>query len=172
MQLANCWYFENEEKKTFSIQKESTLHLVLRLRGGGFPSIKFNSMGEPIILKFSDSAPNWRMINRGLNFEGICMNSKCAAYKNKVWIQKKFGKFNIAMEVYKSPCPICKKFCEKVENMGLYMGRCVSKGRIKGEKLEKTMESTQKKENEFLTFEDKDQTRVEWLYLEMEVFPL
>lgn len=62
------------------IQKESTLHLVLRLRGGGFPTIKFNSMNEPVIVKFGTDAPKWRMIARGFNLEGVCKNKDCEAY--------------------------------------------------------------------------------------------
>lgn len=55
--LNHCRYEQNGQILYLSIQKESTLHLVLRLRGGGFPSIKFNSMNEPIIGKFSEEAP-------------------------------------------------------------------------------------------------------------------
>lgn len=40
--------------------------------------------------------------------------------------------------------------------MGLYQARCKSKGRIKGEKDERNMESDQTKKGELLTFEDKD----------------
>ena len=52
------------------------------------------------------------------------------------------------------------------------MARCISKGRIKGESEEKRMESEHRQKDDFLTFEDKDETRVEWLYLEMEVLPV
>jgi hypothetical protein len=34
------------------------------------------------------------------------------------------------------------------------------------------MQSFQTKKDEFLTFEDKEETKLEWLYLEMEVLPL
>ena len=56
--------------------------------------------------------------------------------------------------------------------MALYQAKCISKGRIKGEEEERKMESQQTKVDEYLTFEDKDETRVDWLYLEMEVLPL
>lgn len=52
------------------------------------------------------------------------------------------------------------------------MAKCISKGRIKGEIEERTIKSMQTKKNEFLTFEDRDELRVDWLYLEMEVLPL
>jgi hypothetical protein len=64
-------------------------------------------MGEPIIGKFSDDAPKWRRIAHGLNLEGDCVNKKCVAFNQKVWIQKHFGKFSMTTEVHKSPCPMC-----------------------------------------------------------------
>lgn len=65
--LAKCRYIDHGVPKYMTIHKESTLHLVLRLRGGGFPTIRFNSMGEPIIGKFSEEAPAWRSLDFGLN---------------------------------------------------------------------------------------------------------
>lgn len=65
--LAKCRYWVDGAPRYTTIYKESTLHMVLRLRGGGFPTIKFNSMGEPIIGKFSEEAPDWRVVNIGLN---------------------------------------------------------------------------------------------------------
>ena len=56
--------------------------------------------------------------------------------------------------------------------MGIYQANCISKGRIKGEEKERNTQYVQTKKGEFLTFQDKDETRAEWLYLEMEVLPL
>ena len=134
------------------ISRECTIYQARRLAGGGFDPFKFNKMDRPIIGKFTKEAPDWRTINIGLNFEGICVNSKCKAFKDKVWIQKHFGKFNIAMEIYKSPCPMCNQFCQNVQNIGLYQARCINKGRIKGEKDERIIKYSQDKEDEFLTF--------------------
>lgn len=74
-------------------------------------------------------------------------NNSCEAFNKKVWIQKGFGKFNMITEVHNSVCPICKKMCEDVENMGLYQGKCISIGRIKGETEEKRMEYIQKEKD-------------------------
>jgi hypothetical protein len=62
--------------------KESTLHLVLRLRGGGYTK-EFADVSNPILakdLQFSESAPIWREVCNGLNFEGMCKNKGCKAY--------------------------------------------------------------------------------------------
>ena len=55
-------------------------------------------MNEPIVIKFSETAPVWRRIGYGLNLEGQCANLKCEAYHQKVWIVKGFGNFNITKE--------------------------------------------------------------------------
>ena len=56
------------------ICKESTLHLVLRLSGGGSPGVLFVDPTTASIenKKFSDNAPKWRIIDKGLNIEGEC----------------------------------------------------------------------------------------------------
>ena len=77
------------------------------LGGGGGDPIKFNNLEEPATKSFSSDAPDWRIINKGLNLEGICKNKNCKAFDKKVWTNKQFGLFNLSKEVYKSPCPIC-----------------------------------------------------------------
>lgn len=37
----------------------------------------------------------WRIVRKGLNLEGKCLNNNCDAYKKIVIINKKFGKFDI-----------------------------------------------------------------------------
>ena len=71
-------------------------------------------MNEPVIVKFGTDAPKWRVIESGINLEGVCKNKYCEAFGNKVWIKKGFGKFNITKEVYDSKCPICSKLCDNV----------------------------------------------------------
>jgi hypothetical protein len=75
--------------------------------------------------------------------EGLCKTLNCQAYKERVWIQKGYGKFNINKEVYDSQCPMCKKTVTDVDNMALYMGKITATGRIKGEEEPKTMQSFQ-----------------------------
>ena len=58
-----------------------------------------------------------------------------------MWIPKGYGDFSINEEVYSSECPICKKICKDVNNIGIYMALCKSKGMIKGEDEIKEMQS-------------------------------
>ena len=52
----------------------------------------------------------WRIVRKGLNLEGKCLNKNCDAYKKIVIINKKFGKFDILNE--KNFCPICNNIIE------------------------------------------------------------
>merc|ERR1711977_95996 len=64
----------------YCIQKESTLHLILRLRGGG-PTFEFADPSKGLEKrKWSSDAPDWRRCCKGLNYEGTCSNSECKAY--------------------------------------------------------------------------------------------
>ena len=60
-------------------------------------------------LGFSDSAPEWRGVTKGLNLFGICKNKDCRAFDKKV--VHKVGinqKFNLQNNVLNIKCPICK----------------------------------------------------------------
>ena len=84
----------------YNIQKESTLHLVLRLRGGGWSGFSFCSMSSNSIEKTkwgtTDDAPAWRQACNGLNYEGKCANRSCAAHGKKGNIfHAGFGQFHV-----------------------------------------------------------------------------
>lgn len=74
----------------YNIQNESMLHLVLRLRGGGFPSLMFNSLEKPIIKKFSSSGKKCNFVGSGMNLRAICINSMCTAFNQYVSCMKGF----------------------------------------------------------------------------------
>jgi ubiquitin len=66
----------------YNIKSESTMHLILRLRGGGGGSTKFADVSDTSALKkwkLDKNAPDWRTACRGINAEGYCANADCEA---------------------------------------------------------------------------------------------
>lgn len=75
---------------------------------------------DQIFRKFVSDAPKWRTVTNGLNYEAVCQNANCAAYKEKTWIQKGYGEFNVINDIFEGTvCPICKKPTEDPMNIGL-----------------------------------------------------
>jgi ubiquitin len=68
----------------YSIKHHSTVHMVLRLwGGGGFQPRAFVDMANEAGLQrhqWSRRAPKWRTASSGLNLEGRCTNSDCEAH--------------------------------------------------------------------------------------------
>lgn len=98
---------------SYAIQKDSTLDLVMFLRGGysvsqsascqTFADVSGGSLLTRI--KFSD-APDWTACCQGLNIEGRCVNSTCDAFNKMVVHQKGFKPFNLLLDGY-IKCPMC-----------------------------------------------------------------
>ena len=122
-----------EDKYTleyYNIQKESTLQLGLRMRGGGSEGEKskqFVDVTNEVGLKqkgFSNKAPKWRACKNGTNLEGNCMNSKCEAFNQRVIIPIGFKQFDLLLDSrkelkdqngnqkYFSACPMCQEYVE------------------------------------------------------------
>lgn len=92
----------------YDILKESTLHLVRRLRGGCIASkifIDVENTDAKVNLQWSESAPDWRIASEGVCFEGLCINSKCKAFNQLVLCNKNFGTFDL-MKITTN-CPMC-----------------------------------------------------------------
>ena len=98
----------------YNIQKESTLHLVLRLRGGGNPiGMKFvdiTQTSKATVHQWSTSAPDWRIVSPGLCLEGKCTNKDCKAYGKWVIVNKRLGTYDIARDQHTNKCPMCEKY--------------------------------------------------------------
>ena len=96
----------------YNIQKESTLHLVYRARGGGggaqFADISNTEAKQS--LEFSSSAPDWRTCQQGINLEGPCMNTQCQAFNQSVIIPISLSTFDLILDQSKSKCPVCAQF--------------------------------------------------------------
>ena len=93
----------------FNILQDSTLHLVLRLRGGGIP-INFTDVEKGLIdnLSFSYKAPKWRRVKEGLNIFGICKKKNCQAFNKEVIHKVGNNKnYNLQENIINIKCPIC-----------------------------------------------------------------
>jgi hypothetical protein len=96
-----------------NILKDSTLHLVLSIRGGGGSMAqKFVDLSKGKIqeLEFSKTAPNWRLCGQGLNIHGKCANESCKAYKDEIVCHIKGTTFDLINDTEKIKCPLCSNF--------------------------------------------------------------
>ena len=98
----------------YNIQKESTLHVVLPLRGGGGDA--FVDVTKTSALKtksWNESAPEWRLADRGLVLEGRCRNRNCRAANEMVIMNLGFMNYDLmnpSNEAKKlCACPMCKQ---------------------------------------------------------------
>lgn len=58
---------------------------------------------------FSDTAPNYRTVTKGINIYGICKGNNCKAHGKEVVVpQKKKKKFDLIKEKDNLECPECK----------------------------------------------------------------
>ena len=123
----------------YNIQKESTLYLVLPIRGGGPPCFNFIDVekGKVIELCFSKDAPEWRSVTKGLNLFGICENEECKAYKKEAIHKVGFPikKFSIGDNITEIKCPICgciiiSKTCGFWQCEYQFIGDKIEKGKL------------------------------------------
>jgi len=69
------------------------------------------------------------MISKGLTLLAICQNVACSAFGQEVCIQKGFGIFNIAKEIFNCICPVCKKPTKESNNLGYFQTNIKIEGR-------------------------------------------
>ena len=101
--------------------------------GAGFP-INFTDISKNIYEEhyFSETAPNYRIVSKGINVYGICKGKKCKAYKKEVICPLKNIKiFNLLEEKDDLECPICGGLI-----IPKTLGFFCCEYRIKGKKLE------------------------------------
>ena len=156
-----------EDERTleyYRIQNESILHLVLRLRGGG-TSIQFNKLSSVVEQDFSDSAPDWRGVERGISFQGECINSHCRAFKSIAISNLRFGIVDLSQ--LKAQCPMCSKYLKNVRNCGFFDCKWRFFG-IDSEGQERRGEG-QASSEKYTTFKEGDE--IEWRSLRIETTP-
>ena len=118
---------ENNNKTLFDYHIQngtSIFFMTIKNRGGGGLPMVFSNLREMEFRNFSETAPKWRRVGKGLNFFGICGCKMCDAGKNysEVIYPMKLGlneKFNLINNRDKIICPICSSFIEP-KTIGLY----------------------------------------------------
>jgi ubiquitin len=134
----------------YNIQKESTLHLILALRGGGGNGFDFASMQNFKSVTFSDEAPDYRTVRPGLQLRGYCKNSQCVAYNDLFVCNLGFRIFDAKHLDSECKCPVCKLQFNHL-SIGFYKANIVVDGvKQSGEKVhfEKRFETCEKEEND------------------------
>lgn len=96
---------EGKQLYEYNIFREATIHMVLRLRGGGYEFADMNK-NNMITAKLTNTGPNYLTICTGLNVEGICNNKICIAYNKQVICRKEICSFDISN---KANCPSCNE---------------------------------------------------------------
>lgn len=83
-------------------------------------------------LKFSENAPKWRRVEKGLNLFGKCIHKECIAYgKEVIYIVGNNIEFDFDKQKKEIVCPICFK-----NFMPLSLGFWQCEYQIKGLKLQ------------------------------------
>lgn len=90
----------------YNVQKQSTLQLILGLRGGG-TGLEFSNLEEAQVISFATDAPTWRTASNGINIEGKCTNSKCEAHDQMVICPLGKTIFNMKVDYNRTKCPSC-----------------------------------------------------------------
>jgi ubiquitin len=159
---------ENESTLAdYNIQKESTIHLVLRLRGGGGMSIgfDFNSLTTPVIVALGHEGPDYRNVAPGLNFLSKCIHPGCVAYNNAIYVKKGLGRFDIAEVASTLVCPKCRNEAEISTNCGFYLAQWQFTGITR--EGEKVNSSGRTDTHNYYTWEEGNNTN--WRFLKVQV---
>ena len=111
------------DHKSYRVTKESTLHLILRLRGGGkgpmeatFANIGADSM---VNRQFAANGPAHRVLESGLGLGGTCKNAVCKASGELVVWNIGIGEFDLIADTAR--CPVCKM---RIDPATCYFSNC------------------------------------------------
>jgi ubiquitin len=91
----------------YNIQNNSTIHLVLRLRGGGCEFADVSDTSALQVRQFNECAPEWRNAGQGINIEGYCRNAGCRANRQLAIHQVGMASWPLIGGVCK--CPLCRQ---------------------------------------------------------------
>ena len=151
------------------LQKESTIHLVLRLRGGG-DGFYFSTMDENKMKKIELTQGNGNkhlVVKPGLYLEGYCGNRNCELFAKNYVVNFGYDNFDAFELLLDCLCPYCNKN-NPIKEIGF--SKCVLK--VKGKKRDGNKVNYTKKiiETEGQDFASGGQCV--WRYLELTTEPL
>ena len=115
---------DNRTLEDYHIVKESTLHLILRPRGGEFYQTPKAFIDPekipPKQIKAKKQGPFYRALKNGINFFGVCDIKNCLAKGKKVIYNFGYGTFDLLHEKEdKIPvCPTCENPLRKIDTCG------------------------------------------------------
>lgn len=70
--------------------------------------LTFNKLKNYQKIEFDNSAPSYREIGDGLNFQVSCQNAKCIIFKQVFLVHLGIGKFELTKEKNNAKCPKCE----------------------------------------------------------------
>ncbi|CAG9336082.1 unnamed protein product [Blepharisma stoltei] len=169
------WFYEDryirpaKSGEYIDIKRINLIKVVEDVRGGGPPTLEidFNDLEKIIEIGFSETAPPWRYVSKGLSFIGICKNENCAAFNKKVISCHGFGIFSLASVPSRCPVEGCKMYIEP-DNCGFWFAKWKFRG-LTDKREVKTGEGTAGYDK-FTTFEEGNSTK--WRELKFEVISL
>ena len=168
---------EKLEKIFQNLDIRITVHDCDNLIGAGGPMLDFVdvSSGKVMKLHFSNKAPVWRKVDKGLNIFGICNNSKCKAYKKEVVYPTKLNEgltFNLNEEILNIKCPICQKII-KPKTCGFW--KCeyqfIGKKIVEGELTSFDSKTKETNGNDFEYYNAFENGETQWIELFIYVVP-
>ena len=145
--------------------------------GSGFPVVDFVdvSTGKIKRLEFSENAPKWRGVSKGLNIFGICKNPKCKVWKKEVVYQTILGEklvFVLNEELLNIKCPICSRIIQP-KTCGFW--KCeyqfVGKRLKEGELIDFDSKTRETNGNDFEYFDAFENGEASWIELTIYVLP-
>lgn len=152
----------------YNIQKESTSHIVLRLRGGGDMGFGFgfNSLATPVIYALGHDGPSYRGVSQGLSFKSKCIHQGCVAFNDVIFVNKGLGKIDIAEESASLKCPACGNDAEISTNCGFYLAKWKFTG-ITSDGKKPDIPAGQTITREYYTWKDGED--ITWRFLKVQV---
>eukprot|EP00798_Chlamydomonas_sp_ICE-L_P006685 gene6685-3350_t len=160
----------------YNIQKESTIRLALRLRGGyKAPFVDISDDNNLRVQQWCQNAPTWRSAGPGLCVEGRCINTRCAAYREMVISNQGMGLFDLILDAGKCKCPQCglrvtPMTCAFNNCEWRYHGMKVSKGDPQ-EIQEVSLKTWRTAGKQYERFSDSKKDQVDWVRLLISVRP-